>query len=792
MPSSIHRTFAKALLASCVILPAMIASPSFATEQTAPADDAAAGTDDQIVVTARLRQERLQDVPISVSVASGAALEQGAVRNLEDLTSRLPNVRIAQVPGSDSINIRGVGSGNNLGFEQSVATFVDGVYRSRSRAHRLGFFDIERVEVLRGPQTTFFGNNAIAGALNITTRTPGDTFDYNASALSGLSDGEYSFEGGVSIPVSDTLAVRFAGRASGLRGYIHNRANDTDGPNTDDLMGRVSVQWKPTERLTINARVDRGRIRGTGIYNSEALNCPPSSDFGTPRGACARYLAAPNGPVDTQLDHSTYTGPSHLAYDFLEAAVKATIDLGDHKLTSISSYLEHDFDQLVNVLPVRNGGVTSASEFGLPTRSIEALHQYSQELRIESDFGGALNYMVGAYYMEDKINGDNRTGNYFAPFGLLYAPAYYTATSPIAVYWKNRQKDQSFSVFGSTRADLTDRLTANIGLRYSIVHKESTRSGVAGTSDYWLTDVAFVAAPAAVQTALLTATGSDAGAYLVPTRTDRKLMPSASLQYKLGADAMTYASYAKGFKAGGNAIGLSNASFDPETVDAFEVGAKASLFDRLLTLNLALFYSEYKNLQEATYVNINGVPKGSIANAARSTAKGVELGGTLRPASGLSFNFDLAYLSSKYDDYTVAPCTALQGFQTPTGTTCIQDLSGKDRAYAPKWSGNVGFSYSLPVDSDNRVLFDTNLFFTSKYFQQATADPLFLQEGFAKLDARIGFGPRDGRWEFAVIGKNLTDKTTAAFRSNLPSSPGAIQAITDRARSVAIQFSVHR
>jgi outer membrane receptor protein involved in Fe transport len=176
----------------------------------------------EVVVTAQRREQRLQDVPVAVSVVSGESLERGNLRTLEDIGTRLPNVKITSGPLVDQINIRGVGSGQNAGFEQSGATFVDGIYRSRSRSTHAALFDVERVEVLKGPQTTFFGANAIAGAINITTRVPDNTFAANGSALYSPSDDEYNVEGGVTLPMSDTFSVRVAARLSGLNGYIDN------------------------------------------------------------------------------------------------------------------------------------------------------------------------------------------------------------------------------------------------------------------------------------------------------------------------------------------------------------------------------------------------------------------------------------------------------------------------------------------------------------------------------------------------------------------------------------------
>ncbi|HEX7819781.1 MAG TPA: TonB-dependent receptor plug domain-containing protein [Sphingobium sp.] len=193
-------------------------SPLAAHAQTS--DDPGAA---DIVVKAQRREQRLQDVPISVSVVGGEALRSGGLTSLEDVSARLPAVRIAQAVLADLINVRGVGSGNNPGFEQSVATFVDGVYRARSRSTRAALFDVDRLEVLKGPQTTFFGANAIAGAFNISTRKPGRDFAYNGLTSYDFVTDEYIVEGGVTVPLSETLSVRAAARASDPKAMSRRR-----------------------------------------------------------------------------------------------------------------------------------------------------------------------------------------------------------------------------------------------------------------------------------------------------------------------------------------------------------------------------------------------------------------------------------------------------------------------------------------------------------------------------------------------------------------------------------------
>src|SRR6185312_14273182 len=254
-----------------------------AAAETQAGASAAPAALEEVVVTAQRREQRLQDVPVAVTVVSGKALAQQNITSLEAVSVRLPAVRIVSGPLTDYLNIRGVGSGQNAGFEQSVATFVDGLYRGRSKATRAALFDVDQVEVLKGPQTTFFGNNAIAGALNITPRKPDREFDYNFSALGGLY-GEFQLQGGVSVPLTDTLAVRVAGRYNGSNGYVSNSFTGLSGPHTRELIGRVAVVWEPTDNFSSTLRFDRGRNRNLETYNAQLLNCP--------QGACGVFGGA--------------------------------------------------------------------------------------------------------------------------------------------------------------------------------------------------------------------------------------------------------------------------------------------------------------------------------------------------------------------------------------------------------------------------------------------------------------------------------------------------------------------
>jgi outer membrane receptor protein involved in Fe transport len=762
-----------------------IATDAASSSQVAAESEALAS--DEIIVTAQRREQSLNDVPISVNVVGGQTLAENNITNLEDLSATLPAVKISQTPTSDQLYIRGTGSGFNGGFEQSVATFVDGVYRGRSRSSRTALFDIERIEVLRGPQTTYFGNNAIAGAFNITTRKPGASFGYNASALYSPSDGEYNLEAGLNLPISDQLSVRIAGQFYGMDGYVRNSFLREDAPHMRDAIGRAVAVWKPTASFTSTLRIDVGRNRDRGTAPIELENCPPDPVFGGARGQCAAYLAEAGGSVDDTLDFKTAIGESAFRNDMLEMAFSNEFDIGGHVLSSTTSYFDQHSLAFTNIIPVPRPGVFGAPS-PFPAAQDERYDQFTQELRLSSDTGRALEYMVGVYYLRGKLDHDNFFGFYFAPFSNLppSVAAGFPANTALAVPSTTRQTENTISAFGSLTYSVTEALRVSAGLRYTSVRKEADRVIQAGSTVGGRYDAPFTPASPAAQNAILRLVGQTPGPFPISSRKDDDFMPSAVVQYDLTDQVMAYAAYTNGFKAGGFST-LTSDTFGPESVDAYEVGLKGALLDRMLSFNVAAFLSNYSNLQEATQVLL---PSGSfvavIGNSARSRSKGIELSTTLRLADWIRIHSDVAYLDARYVDFQNAPCTALAAM-TPG---CTQDLSGKKRAYSPEWSGGARVEIRLPLQNVE-VQIDPAVSFSSSHFQQNVNDPFLRQPGYAKYDLRVAIGEPSGRWTLSVIGKNLSNKATASYRNFIPTSPGSNQALPDRARSIAVQFAIN-
>ncbi len=753
----------------------------------------AAAPIEEIVVTAQRRSRPLQDVPISIGVLEGDTLEAQNITTFEVLSTRQASLVVRPAPGGDQISIRGMSSGFNSGFEQSVATFVDGVYRPRARSSRVALFDIDRVETLRGPQTTFFGANAIAGALNVTTRKPGHEFGANALVYFSPDDDEYRVEAGIDAPVSDRLAFRLAARTSGMDAISKASRLDERGDRDTDQV-RLSMRADPTDVVSVDARFDYARTRNLGDNALEIIGCPPE-DL-TPGGLCAGTLAQ-SGAFDDRLDRRYGAGfIDELDIDLYEGAVTTTVALPRSELVFVTGFQDQQVD-----LALEQANFPISSPLGvdalIPAQTDEDFEQFSQEIRWQSTGSGPLTYMLGGYYERSDTTMTNRLGLFQAPLGALL-PAFFTPTDLIVAAIDTSQESTTWSAFAALSYDVSEQLTVSAGLRYSDVEKEADRDAVIGTVEPFPAGAVPVMqvvdpAPALGQTILSGALGIRLGPYEVDSQNDDEWMPSIDVTYRFNPDTMVYASYAHGFKAGGFS-GSGADIFGPETVDSYEIGAKAIWFDRRLMTNVAVFRTDYDDLQEAGVLYTpSGAPISFIGNVAESRAEGVELDMSLQATAGLRLRASVGYLSSEYRSYTNAPCSPYQTALAAlpgSGQACPQDLSGVRRSNAPEWSGSVGADYETPLARGLRLQLGSTLYFRSDYFLQTLPEDITSQDGFEKLDLRAAVGSADDRWNVALIVQNALDKKTSSFAGHAPTAPGTTQRIADRGRTVGLQFTV--
>ncbi len=778
------------LLFSCACcwtaLRAVGAEPSDAVTAVSSAGHSAErATDDalqEIVVTARKRVESLQRVPVSAAVVSGASVRDQNVATIQDLTNTLPSVKLAKGSGTNRQFIRGVGSGDNASFEQSVGTFVDDIYHGRARSSEAGLFDIERVEVLKGPQTTYFGNNAIAGALNIVTRDPGTALAGDARVSYTPKFNSYITEGAIDLPATAELGVRLAGQLSGSDGWIEDVGTGDDAPRTRNGAARATLVWQPTGSITARLKAQYGKEDQDGGLPIVRDNCPPPAEFGAAAGFCAAAIAANAGPLASDFTRNTNPGQfTRLrTYDYL---ADITFNRDTFALAAVSGYSEYEYalGTDLDLTPL------TLLQVGAP----ESYRQLSQELRITSAGTRRLEYVAGLYYQQSTLNARNTFNYNFLNANIAAVPAFQPllAYTPFAAQSQFREESDTYSGFGALTWTLVDRLKATGAVRYSVVDKSFVQQIGVGTGDAnygpltpFPSNLEPLGRAFAAAARLATVANNDL------SRRDNHLSPSLSVQYDATDDLMLYTRFDHGFKAGGfNGVDLNGTPatlpFSEETVDAYELGAKTTLFDGRATLSADVFYSKYEDLQLAGVVPSSaGVYVNRVQNAGGAVSRGIELDIAWRVTSGLRTTLAATYLDSYYTSYSNATPTALQ---TKQGVP-VQDLSGQDTPFAPHFSGSWMVSYAGSAGRGLTWRIENRLFASSGFYLNFNNDPNVRQDAYAREDLTLGLGSERG-WDLSVTAQNLTNETIRTYGAALPASLGTYAFMTELPRNVFLQ-----
>jgi iron complex outermembrane receptor protein len=716
---------------------------------------AQAATDDsysnEIIVTAQKREQSLQDVPISMEVVTGDKIEELGVNDFADMASYVPNVAVQTTAGNDVIYIRGFGSPPaNFSFDQAVSLYIDGVYAGRSRQTQAPFFDLGRVEVLRGPQGALFGKNTAAGAISVVSAAPTREFE---GSLTGSYDFEYDgfqISGHVSGPISDTLSVRLAGRIVDNNGYILNRATGQKNPQTKQQLVRFTALWEPSADFDFTARVEYGNqdIKG-GVTVSDSVTTAP-------RLRQSRFVE------DSALGQEGIRGET------LIASGTANLQIGDYTLTSITGYSWFDsaminaFDQ---TLPNPPGGVTNNSVYNSYPENFD---QFSQEIRLSSPTGQTFEFIVGAYYDTsdyhlDQFGGFNINNSALNYFGLL------------RTFFD--QKTESFSVFGQSTLNATDRLRFIGSLRYTHTKKEATFDGERIYGPFNLRP-------------LTQAQGK---------RKENNVDPSITAQYDISDDVMVYATYGRGSKSGGfvsNTYGTTDATFqyEPEKSRNIEGGIRASF--GAVTANVSVYDTKFSNLQVSVYNPTTSTYQ--TGNAASAASTGIESTFVLKPSRNFDVTASLAYQDIRYLDYPGAACLATQPVSecNPASPASIaaNNIAGAPLPYVSDWSGSVQAHSWVPISSALELDVTGVVSFRSGYFNSDNQSPVFgFQKGYAKVDLRVQLSDADKRWHLAFVGRNLTNKLTAGSVFQLPfpitNTSRSIHYL-EPARSLAIEAGV--
>jgi len=706
------------LLSTSVLVCAFAASGAMAAD----AADAGGATVGEVLVTAQKRAENVQDVPISMEVVSAQKLEAFHSETFRALS--VPNMNVQNIGGNDVIYIRGFGSpSQNYSFDQAVSLYVDGIYAGRGRQFMAPFFDLQRIEVLRGPQGALFGKNTAAGAISVISAQPTSTFEGSATGIYNFDEKGPEVFGYVSGPITEQLSARLAVKFVDKDGFISNAGQGgRDEVTNKQALARLTMKYVANDSFDYIGKVEysqsrqRGNVTVSGPLNTEQQ------------------------PKDTRY---TVDGPlGEAGFDTIAWNVAGTgnLDLGPVTLVSVTGFSSfkakhtNDFDQTNPA-----GGIVPPSVFN---NYPEHFQQWSQELRLQSPTGEKFEYIVGAYYDNSQYGVDQY--NFYSIPGL----------GQFIPYSHFKQQAESWSVFGQGTYHVSDTLRVLGSLRYS----HSKKRGDFSTKSLF---GPFPFRP------ITTAKGD-----ISEGNTD----PSITVQYDVTPAVMVYATYGQGSKSGGfvsNTYGTTSATFafKPEKSENFEAGVKSTLLDGTLVLNAAIYDTKFDDLQVSTY-NPN-VQSYIVGNAAKASGKGIEGSATWAPIRNLEITALGAYQDVKYDDYPDAQCLASQPISecNPLVPASVHanNLAGKPLPNISKWSGTLQVRYVAEFENDLQLATSAALSGRSKYFNSDDESPLYgQQKAYGKLDARIELAPSGHKWHVALVGTNLTDELTTSGSFRLP------------------------
>lgn len=753
----------KSGISHAALIAASVAA-ALGTAPTATAQTTGTGaTIDEVIVTARKRVETVQDTPISITAFRAEDIEARQIDDVADVANFTPNLTIntsAAFSGSTAtpaIFLRGVGQVDfSLNTDPGVGLYVDGVYISRSVGGLIDLVDVERIEVLRGPQGTLFGRNTIGGAVSVTTKAPSTDEVSGRAKITVGSDERLQLQGAVNVPISDTLAARVAGFYQTRDGYV-DRPDGVSLGDDNSFSTRASLGWTPTDALSVTLSGDYTREReesapfilttidpGAPFAGFQNAVIAPMADpslaapFGPmgPPSACFIGAVNPNCfnaasvPVGQQgVNFGTEESRSDI--DVYGVSLVAEYDLTDAvTVKSITAY--RDVDSFSTNEP------DSAPVNVNSTRDAFAYNQFSQEVQLLGRaFEDRLDWILGGFYFTEE--GTNANDVNFSVISILSG---------------GLVENQSLAAFGQATFAVTDRLEVTGGLRYTDDTREFT------PNQFVTRDIA---------------TGIPEGVPLLPpvqaeTNSD-DLSPLLNVSYDLTNDINTYATYSQGFKSGGftqrvfppilPAPGQDPVevipSFDPETVETYEVGFKSRLFDDRVQLNAAAFTTDFQDTQ----INVQVGIAPTTQNAAEATIRGFEIEGQAALNERFRLSIATGYIDAEYDelDATVDPRITLD--------TRLPGTS--------EWTTSGGAAYTHPLDDLGQLTARADFSYRSEFFFDANNE--VGEDGYTLVNVSLSWEDNEGLWGASVFGTNITDSVYGVAGASIL-NPGGFQQIS--------------
>jgi len=684
---------------------------------------------EEIVVTAQRREEKLVEVPLAISVFDSASIQDLTATDLVSLGPKMPNV-LAGGRFAGNFTIRGISSmAGGPGFPPGVGVELDGVFMGRDRAFNFLLNDIERVEVLRGPQGTLYGKNTIAGTINIVTRRPTNTFEAEGDVNYGnlnFIQARASVGGAL---VKDKVLGKLSAVYRKRDGYLYNRELDMDENDINEGGARGMLQFNPSDDL---------RIEFFGDFYSQDDNSGATETAHTFDGSILPFPPWSNVPPQYATDRIVdYIIPHYRKRDIWGGSGHVVYDMNGYELTSITAYREYTSN-------FRDSYGATIDLFDVGRE--ENLERFSQELRLASPGDNAFSWIIGAYYDNEKLESFRgiRVADAF-PSPILGLPPLPPGFQEQAETNVNLDSE-SFALFVHGRYEFTQNLAITAGLRYTNEMKDLIYSQLPTEISIGLIGLFALPIPLLEDSYEETAPSGD-----------------VSLSYSFTPTQTGYLRYAHGFKAGGFQADVispppftppESLSFKPETVDSYEIGYKGDLANHRLGLNISTFYWDFKDKQEMVNTGISFI----VSNAATASSYGAEIELYARPpVDGLDINLSVGWLNAEYDEF-------------PNGGGLGVDFNGNKLAGAPDVTGSFGIQYFAPLggtNGRNRLFLRGDVDHTGEYYGNPANDPLLKVEAYTTLNARIGLERRDGSWGIYLWGKNLADETHLAGGENL-------------------------
>jgi iron complex outermembrane recepter protein len=773
------------LLSASAIGLLLNSAPAAAQEPPAPAAEPVAASPGEIIVTARKRQESILKVPVVETVLSGELVDRYQVTNLSSIATKVPGLSLGNqvLTIGTQVSIRGVGTTTlDAGVDQSVSLNIDGLQLTQGLAFQAGMFDLTQIEVLKGPQALFYGKNSPGGVIAIHTADPGPEAEFSLRSGYDFEGREWRNEAIASGPVTDTLGVRLAAMYSDSDGYFRNRAiaNTAIGGQqarssrfgaTKSLILRGTVIFKPTPEFTMRLKANYARDRQQGGAVTQFVSCP---DGTAPLIPTLDFLAGEDCKLDrtlnlSDIDPTAFPGVPNNGRTFQNNTQRfGTLEMGYDvtdalTLTSTTGYYHLHGDGLIQ-------GTTTPAATPFSSYNEAYRRDFTQELRLDSDFTGPINVSLGGFYQNSRLSNrlDLITNR---KLGLPLPPRLGNNKSTLDI--------EAASLFGQVRWKVTPQLELAGGVRWT----DETRTD----------EVVGLATGTAIPIALADPddpTNPDKYTFK-PEISSNNLSPEFTITYTPTDDLTLYGSYKQGYKSGSFSISriLSTGvdpSFGDEEVRGGELGLKMRSADRALYLNLAGYYYKYKGLQVGVSLPTTpgNAPQNTTINAGSARIYGLDFDLTYRSPliEGLSLRAAVNWNHARFTDLVGVPCyggqTIANGcdqvFNPVTGLYTAQDLTGDRLVRAPDWQATFGADYDLPIAGGKSLQFGVDGQYSSKYLTLLGDRADFYQRDFVKLNGSITLRGRDNRWEIALIGNNLTDQVTSGSCTNINAQAGQV------------------